>query len=167
MRIAILITFLTVVMAGCGIFTPRNQFEEPLFIIETDRFSFSKLLENSGENFTSLHLDELFTESFTYKDINSRGGLPYDKNQIKDRLRQIESEYPDLRIEWVDSSFTRKGDSIFLEQTGYAVFLDKNSLAPDFTGSSNFALARSTGWQICRWIDMPSGNEKSFFAPQE
>ena len=108
MRIAIQITFLTVVIAGCGIFTPRNQFEEPLFIIETDRFSFSKLLENSGENFTSLHLDEVFSESFTYKDINSRGGLPYDKNQIKDKLRQIESEYPEIRIEWVDSSFTRK-----------------------------------------------------------
>ena len=170
MRKSLLIISLAAFFTGCGIFTPRDQFEEPDLISENDPFSFSALLKNSGQRFSRLHPDELFNDNLLYVDVNSGASFKYTKAQMKDRLRQIESKYPDFRVEWDewnDSTSVIIADTIYLEEARYSVFLSRESQEPEYCGKSRFTIVRNQIWQIYRWTDIPSGNKKSFFAPQD
>jgi len=172
MRSRLIIIFILMFLSGCGIFTPRDQFEIPEAqdISENDPFSFSSLLKNSDQHFNRLHPDELFSDFIIYVDVNSGANVKYNKSQMKDRLRQAENEYPGLRVEWSewnDSTSVLIGDTIYLEEARYSVFLSRESQEPEYFGKSRFTIVRNQIWQIYRWTDIPSGNKKSFFAPQD
>ena len=153
------LTFL-ISLSGCGIFTPRDP-ERPDPNTEIDFFNFSALLDGTGEKFTSFNPDELFDYALEYTDLEEQ----FNKQDLKDRLRQIENKYPDMQIVWVKKSVIKIGDTLRINGVSYSVTISEDGQQKVHEGKSDFDIVRSDMWRICKWRDIPSDAGKSFFAP--
>lgn len=159
---------LLVLFSGCGIFTPRDDFQQPKSSGRIpDPFSFSSLLDSTSERFTNLGYDELFSDQFRYVDINQGESREFSKEQMKTRLRQIENLHnqDSLVVIWQDGDIIKNSDTIHIDEISYAVFFSGTEGNPHFSGTSNMVIVKNGHWQIHRWKDHPSSINPSFFSP--
>ena len=156
--------FIAMGLAGCGLFTPRTDFEDPASEGGTvDHFRFASLLEGSGEKFSKLDWYELFDDHFKY--INVRlANVEYDKTALISHLFQQHEIYPQAVVKWSNTDgFLRNIDTITLSNAGYTV----ESGDDIFSGTSSFTIIRDAVniWHIVSWTDEPATDP--FFSPAE
>ena len=160
-------TLLCNFMITCGIFTPRDGLEQPEIKINIgDPFSFSTLLEGSGQQFSKLNWYELFHDDFTY--TNTRlVGEPSDKTSFIDHLEGQYDQFPEATVAWDGMEFfsTSDDDTFILNDVTYKIVNADTSFD---SGSSNFIIIRDSTsiWQILRWTDLPF-TTKYFFSPSD
>ena len=141
-------------LAGCGLFTPRNDFEDPA--VEgtgtTDYFNFAALIASSGEKFSKLDWYELFDDQFRY--VNAHlADVDYDKNEFINHLQQQQKLFSDAAVTWSNTGdFLRTQDTITLSDVSYTI----QSGSTTFSGISRFTIIRSDNiWHIAFWVDEP------------
>jgi hypothetical protein len=156
------------VISGCGIFVPRDNFENPLFPNDktSDPFNFNELMKSIGAGgANNINLNELFEESFYY---NIRG----DENRIgKDifinNLKTQKARYPDLSVKWEISIYPSGDKEMLVRDVKYSIFLDSDTIL-DYSGRSEFLIVKIDSWKFQGWTDIPDeGNKKSFFTPDD
>lgn len=153
---------------GCDMFSVRDA-EEPSLTVTEDPLNFGGLLDGTSERFDRLHYDELFAESFEYRQGTS---APKYRSEFTSRLRAIEGTHPDIAVEWArtDSAlFSRiEGYTVELDSALYYVYLTGDRTgAPDFSGYSDIGLRYMGYWAIMYWTDFPAATVQgySFFNP--
>ena len=153
---------------SCGIFTPRDEFEDPLVDdTEEDYFKFSKLLSGTGEEFSKLDWYELFDDGFKYTNVRS-ANIDHSKSDFINHLSQQQEVFPDYLVSWEKKeSPLRNIDTITLNNVWYYVREPEVSDSILFSGKSAFVIVRDDGfvWRITRWTDDP--NDALFFSPGE
>jgi hypothetical protein len=163
-RLGRMISVLVPLSVACGIFTPRDS-EVPEIPERIDPLNFRGIMEAIGsfETFTKVQFEDLFGDDLYYDDINSGA---YAKTQLIQRLRQIQVQYPLIKVEWSGGAYWRRTDTIIVSELRYAVFPDGNeSGTPAESGSSNFRIVKDWEWRIAEWRDSPDKQTKSFFSP--
>jgi hypothetical protein len=152
------------VVGGCGLFTPRTDFEDPVTDYPTvDYFNFGALLAGSSEKFSKLDWYELFDDNFKYVNVRL-ANIEYDKTALINHLYQQREIYPNVNVQWDNTSnFSRSINTINLSNVGYTV---QDSTA-QFTGTSSFVIIRDANniWRIAIWTDEPDA--VPFFSPAE
>lgn len=153
--------------SSCGIFSPRDS-ELPEISSQTDPLQFSQIMEKSGpdssgtlEQFTKLRYEDLFLDDLYYEDINTGR---YTKNQVIQRLRQIQVQYPAIKVGWGGGEWWKRTDTIIVSGVRYTVDPAGDGSALE-TGSSNFIVIKNWEWHIAEWRDVPDKPGKSFFSP--
>jgi len=154
------------ILTGCGIFSPRDEFEKPSKdSTKEDSFNFSSLIGGTGYRFSNPgNLNELFSDDFFYKDINSGEHVRYTKNRLITCLEQLKID----SVVWSKGNGERRiqGDSIFINNFEYSVFIPGVYDLAAYSGISNFRIVKiDMSWYIASWTDIPSSEAKSFFAP--
>ena len=152
-----LVFFLAVcsVFFGCGLFTPRTDFEDPApeETGASDYLNFAVLIESSGEKFSKLDWYELFDDQFKY--VNAHlADVDYDKNEFINHLQQQQKLFPDAAVTWNNTDdILRTQDTIMLSDVGYTIRSGNST----FTGISRFTIVRSSNiWHIAFWVDEPA-----------
>jgi hypothetical protein len=157
--------------AGCGLFEVREA-EPPLPDQIVDPLGFAGLLDSTPEAFTRLIYEDLFDTSFVYEQWAYD---PYDRTFFTGRLREIESEYPTIKVVWeLDSNriplFTRvEGTTVELDSATYSVYLTGDlSDSADYEGYADLGLKFLGYWAISYWYDFPKPTPSgySFFHPE-
>lgn len=150
-------------LSGCGIFTPRDNFELPEKKNSTifDRFHFATVISQaSAIPYTLQTYDKLFSADFRYHDLNSE---EYGKDQFIKHLQQIENLFPRFSITWDSVAFA--ADNI-ISGLKYTIITDTTETPKNIRQCSlNMVLVRDGDYKILSWDDFPDGNQKSFFAP--
>jgi hypothetical protein len=150
-------------LSGCGIFTPRDDFETPekKSVAVVDRFNFATVISRAtAKTYTLQTYEKLFNDNFKYHDLNSE---ECDKNQFIKHLQQIENLYPRFSIVW--DTITYAPDNI-ISGLKYTVTIDTTETPRVIRECSlNMVLAKDGEYKIVSWDDFPDGNQKSFFAP--
>lgn len=163
-----LITLLILlVFNGCGIFTPRDEFEEPDGNSSIDPFNFDQLLSGQGQHFNSTDPDEIFDTGLIYIDFNTGSERKFSKVQITDNLRILKQNY-ELSVVWNDSfaEYNYVHDSMFISKVRYRIsYKEKNGDSTKYEfGSSDFKLVKKKIWTIYYWADIPDrAGSPSFF----
>jgi hypothetical protein len=162
-----LATAATVWCASCSIFSPRDS-EQPISPEKVDPLNFAAIMEESGsdglgtgEKFTKLRYEDLFDDGLNYEDINS--GV-FTKNQLIQRLQQIQIQYPSIKITWEGGEWWKRTDTLIFTDIRYSIDT-AGAGSPVETGSSNFIAVKDWEWHITEWRDAPGKKEKSFFSP--
>lgn len=151
-----------VLLSSCNIFTPRES-EQPIIPGRVDPLNFSATMAGTGEQFTKLRYEDLFSEAISYEDINS--GV-YIKSQLIQRVQQIMIQYENIQVQWAAGQEWTRNDTIILSGLTYKLWRSGNvTSSPDDSGSSDFIVVRDLEWHICQWRDVPAKQEKSFFSP--
>ena len=150
---------------GCGLFTPRTDFEPPISDQggTVDHFNFVSLLEESGEKFSKLDWYELFDDDFRYINVRLASGS-YGKTDLINHLSQQHEIYPDAKVDWVNrEGIIRNINTITLSNVDYTVECSNDT----FTGTGSFRCVRDDNniWRIMQWNDDPDENQ--FFSPAE
>lgn len=153
-------------LSGCGIFSPRDEFENPSDKSSTkDPFNFSSLLQGTAFRFNnSANLNEIFSDKFVYQDINSGEHIRNSKDRLISRLEQLEID----SVVWKKGDGDRRiqGDSVIINNYEYSVYVPGMVDTVAFSGLSNFSIVKiDLSWYIVHWVDMPSSEANSFFAP--
>lgn len=156
---------------GCGIFTPRDEFEEPEGNTLTDPFNFSQILDltKTGNRFSSTNPREIFNEKMIYSDKNSRE--EFSRVEFLDNLDRLKLNYV-FTVSWSKSSdyqLKNPGDSLIISGVKYVIEYREKDMDNAETlienGSSTFILIGPV-WKISSWIDTPDKvKAQSFFAP--
>jgi hypothetical protein len=156
-------------LVSCGIFSPRDsETPSPNSVAQADPFHFQSILDRSNQMFGQQEYEELFTDDFSYVDINSGA---WGKNDLIQRLRQIISSSDSVQVFWQSVGDPRNsGNTIIV--TGMKYFIYKhNDSSPAAIGNSDFQIVRIAGgdnkWHISSWRDVPGTTGKSFFAPEQ
>lgn len=157
-------TLIGLLFVSCGIFTPRDDFEQPDHMTHSDPYNFSEIIKGAGVSFDKLGYEDLFNNDFMYHDYNSG---TCSKNVFINYLQKTQLNHENMTVTWGTPSIRREGDTLYLSEITYKVFLNGTSDIPDFSGSSNFALIRTVQWRFIRWDDIPSDKSRSFFSPIE
>lgn len=155
---------IAVVMASCGIFSPRDS-ETPEIPGRLDPLNFKAILAGTGEQFTKLQYEDLLSDTLLYEDMNSG---PYSKDRLIQRLHYIQQQYLHIQVRWTAGGIWKNSsnDTIILSGLKYSVFLSGDYYStPDDSGSSNFTVVKGLEWHISQWYDMPAGSGKSFYSP--
>jgi len=165
-RIAIAVLQL-LLLASCGIFSPRSSEPPPPGSPRVDPFNFSAIMAGTGHDFTQLSLSEyvnLFVEGLIYDDFNSG---PSTKLLLISKLQSIETQYAKIKVQWTTGQIWTSADNDTMKLSGlkYYIFTDSTSGVPADSGSSNFTVVNNQDWLICQWTDVPARQGKSFFAP--
>jgi hypothetical protein len=165
-----LITVLVVMnICSCGIFTPRDDLELPASATEEDPFSFSSLLDETGEEFSKLDLSELLHPDIEYTNVRL-GDIPYYQDDLISHLRWRINNFSDLKVTWTDrDGFVEEGDTlIMINEISYQIVKGEISEDVLFSGTCQFIIKRGLDdiWRIFEWIDEPTTSE-SFFSPAE
>ena len=151
---------------SCGIFSPRDsEIPPPDIRGGLDTLNFKAILAGTGEQFTKLQYEDLFSDALTYEDMNSG---PYTKDRLIQRLHYIQQQYQKIKVRWTAGGIWKNSsnDTIILSGLKYAVFLSGDYYStPDDSGSSNFTVVKDLEWHISQWYDMPMGSGKSFYSP--
>lgn len=144
---------LTIIVAvtGCGLFTPRTDFEDPVIGTE-DYFNFATLIEGAKEKFSKLDWYELFDDRFKYLNVRL-ANVEYDKTAMINHLSQQHAIHGDAEVVWSNTDdFLKTQDTITLSNVRYSVQTGNST----FSGASRFVIVRSnTIWRIASWIDEP------------
>jgi len=152
-------------LVSCGIFSPRDS-ESPAIGGRTDPLNFAAIMGNTGQTFTKLRYEDLFLDNDSvYNDFNSGR---YYKTPLIQRLQQIQVQDTLIQVKWQAGKVWKSAgiDTMILSELKYYIFPDGNtSGAPSDSGSSNFTVIYKQDWFISKWADVPSGADKSFFAP--
>lgn len=153
-------------IAGCGIFTPREIAVVPRVDTGTsDPFRFRILLEGTGEMFEPGTWQDFFHTDCHYSNINL-GSIDYNRSDLVNHLEQELQLHPAITVTWqTTQSFSRDADRIVINNVRYSV-LDSTAADPVLgEGSCDFEIIRDAGssaWQIRLWKDLSS---KSIFSP--
>jgi hypothetical protein len=159
----ILALVVIVVFSGCGIFSPREDFELPDSNAGSQLLSFGGILDSVGEKFEKTGYEDIFADSLIYQDMNSGG---FTKKELVSHLQQVQIEYKNMVVKWMPKreNSIKINETLILYKVEYLVIL--NTSADSITGRSDFTLAKNNQWQIVKWVDYPSSSEKSIFSPQ-
>lgn len=169
MKRRILILLIMVVFHGCGLFSPREDFEEPQGQ-SVDPYNFDGILSSLGEHFISTNPVEIFDMGMIYIDFNTGPDRKFNKNQLVNNFRNLLEQKYDFSVIWSDSTADHQdiGDSLFINKVRYQItYKPKNSDSTIIEyGSSDFILKGKPAWKICFWADIPDRvGRPSFFAP--
>lgn len=166
-RFLTLLVFLT--FLRCGIFTPREDFEEPDGNT-VDQYNFNGILSSLGERFISTNLVELFDDALIYIDFNTGPERKFNKNQLVNNFRNLLEQKYEFSVTWSDSTADHQdvGDSLLINKVRYRIiYKEKNgdNTTTEY-GSSDFVLKGKPAWRISSWTDIPDRvGRQSFFAP--
>lgn len=153
----------------CGLFTPRDDFELPASETEEDPFSFSSLLDETGEEFSKLDLPELLHPDIEYTNVRL-GDIRYYQDDLINHLRWRINNFSDLKVTWNDrDGFVEEGDTlIMINEISYQIVKSDESENVLFSGTCQFVIKRGLDdiWRIFEWTDEPTTRE-SFFSPAE
>lgn len=184
MKAELLLICIILVFTQCGIFSPRDEFEEPDSSTLVDPFNFDGILSGTGEHFLSTDLDELFDMGMVYIDANTGTNTHFYKTEFSNNLQYLKQMY-EITVNWGDTSTIEDGssppvqvkyvdDSLIINQIEYRVeYKKKNTENPTTesqVGSCNFILVGKGAWKIHSWTDIPyrkegKVGEQSFFVP--
>jgi|WetSurMetagenome_2_1015567.scaffolds.fasta_scaffold265619_1 hypothetical protein len=152
-------------LVSCNIFSPRDSESPAKEGGGTDPLGFAAIMGNTGQTFTKLRYEDLFLDNDSvYNDFNSGR---YSKTQLMQRLQQIVQDTL-IKVLWQTGKVWKNAgiDTMILSELKYYIFPDgTTSGAPLDSGSSNFTVIYKQDWFISKWVDVPSGANKSFFAP--
>lgn len=156
------------ICSGCGLFSLRDDFEDPLRQTSPrDLFHFGELLNKSTEEFSKLAYDDLLNDAFEFHDVNSNKAI-FTKQDFIGHLQQLENSNQEVWVEWKNQTALVRGDTIFINDAQYDIYLQGSADTADFQGKSTLQIVRNAGvWQFYRWTDVPDTKEKSFFAPAD
>lgn len=169
MKTRLLILLALMAFHGCGIFSPREDFEEPQGQT-VDPYNFDGILSSLGEHFVSTNPVELFDMSMIYIDFNTGPERKFNKNQLVNNFRNLLEQKYDFSVTWSDSTadYQDIGDSLFISKVRYQIIYKQKNGDSTVTeyGSSDFILKGKPAWKICYWADIPDRvGRPSFFAP--
>ena len=161
-------TFTLLLLVSCGIFSPRDsQPPAPNSVAQTDPFHFQSILDGTNQTFGTPQLEELFTDDFSYVDINSGS---WGKNDLIQRLRQIALSSDSVQVFWEAGTNLPRDSTILLNGLKYFVYKHGDAAAAE-TGNSDFKIVKNQSggneWRISSWRDVPGTAGKSFFAPEQ
>lgn len=145
----------------CGIFQPRDVFEDPVVNSSyDDPLHFSAIYESIGELVTWRNYDELFSDTLYYYDVIS--SIQISGKEIMVRHLKNISVYS---VNWtVESGSVSKGaDYYYIPGVRYSI--SDSSGTVSYSGLSNIRLVNDGRFKIVSWTDIPDGDQKSFFAP--
>lgn len=157
-------------VAGCGLFSPREDFELPRGDQGVgDPFNFGFLMEGSPEYFRTEQLKPLWSELFDDELVytNNLSSEKFNRDEVVSNLVQIYNRQRNYRVIWKKDkdfpSYTK--NEIVLETVEYNVVDPDSSDTVPFSGSCNFTIVRDEKdlWRIKTWMDITS--KGSFFAP--
>lgn len=120
------------ICSGCGLFSLRDDFEDPMRqISQRDLFHFSEILNESTEEFSKLAYDDLLNDVFEFHDVNSNTAT-FNKQDFIGHLQQLENLYPKVWVEWKNQTALVRGDTIFINDAQYSVYLHGSADTTDF-----------------------------------
>jgi hypothetical protein len=156
------ILMMLIIFSGCGIFSPREDFEEPDPNVKSQPLSFEGVLDITGERFEKNGYEDIFIDSLIYQDMNS--GV-FSKKDLVNHLQQVQLDNQNMVLKWMPKRENTiiKTDTLIFYKVEYIVNL--NAGADSITGKSDFILAKNNQWQIVKWVDYPSWSKKSIFSP--
>lgn len=169
MMIRLVILSILMIFHGCGIFSPREDFEEPQGQT-VDPYNFDGILSSLGEHFISTNPVELFDMGMVYIDFNTGPERKFNKNQLVNNFRNLLEQKYEFSVTWSDSTADHQdvGDSLFINKVRYQITYKQKNSDSTITeyGSSDFILKGKPAWKICFWADIPDRvGRPSFFAP--
>jgi hypothetical protein len=155
-------------IGSCSIFSPRpSEAPSPNGPGPSDPFHFQSILTGTNQSFGKPQYEDLFTDDFSYSDINSGS---WGKGDLIQRLRQIILTGDSAQVGWVPGSTAplNQGNTIYITGIKYFVYLHGDMTAV-YSGISDFKVIRNpvgdNEWHIESWRDVSSITGKSFFAP--
>ena len=163
----IIIVVMCLTLPLCGVFTPRDDFEEPLNDkTADDYFNFQHLMTGTGEEFTKLDLYELFDEHFKYTNIRL-ANIDYMKSEMINFLSQQHERFPEYKVSWEKKDKPlRNIDTITMNNVWYTITEPEHSDSVLYSGNCGFIIVRdlSSVWRLIRWTDEPA--DQSFFSAE-
>ena len=156
------------VVAGCGIFTPRDDFETPEVTTSVgDPFHFADLLKGSGEQFSKLDWNDLFDEEFKYTNIRL-ADIVYDKQALINRLELQHEIFPGVVVNWKNEESPLINVDMITLNVSYSIATTESPETPLFSGNSGFVIVRGSDniWRIRSWTDEPNGEPFFSSAPE-
>jgi len=158
-----LVLIIAMFFSGCGLFSPRENFEIPDPNVNSQPFSFESILDSIGEKFEKNGYEDVFIDSLIYQDMNS--GV-FSKKDLVSHLQQVQLEYKSMVVTWYKGEIlSKKADTLILTNVNYKIDLNSGAENAIYTGRSDFTFAKNNQWQIVKWVDYPSLAEKSIFSP--
>jgi hypothetical protein len=157
------------VLSGCGIFTPRDNFENPLAPNDknTGSFSFNELMKFVGiEGLNNSDLDELFDFNFSYNIRADENNI--DKVIFIANLKAKNIQYPKLTVKWEKTiQPSTDNNEISFREVKYSIYLYSDTILSAYTGKSHIIIRKiENTWKIFKWTDIPDETDKnSFFSP--
>jgi|GEM_PF-5199865 len=166
----ILMAVVLCLAAGCGIFSPRTDFESPKGEDGTvDPFNFGDLLDGSAERFTAEQLapdwTDLFSDDLRYVNVLS-ASLEYGKAALISHLSRQHNLHPGYTVKWErPGSFPAYADVITLTDIVYEVVDAASPQNALYSGTCRFIIVRDdkSMWRIHTWTDEP--DSEPFFSP--
>lgn len=172
MKNVFLLIFLHTFIVGCGIFTPRDSFEEPAWSTPDDPFNYNEILSSVGrrEKIVSTDPDELFDDKMSYIDNNIE--KKYPKKDFVSNIRILKQQY-NFTVTWGDSTKENpvqfSDDTLRINKISYkVVFAEKGSSINKIEiGECDFKLVgKPSAMKISSWVNIPDKNVgRSFFTP--